>query len=87
MSYTLSYLHLQHHLQFNYRQSYCSKNPPPVLRMEHKRLDPVERSVREGFDDLKINIQCRSDFVAMGITDNRETAKEVKQLVEDARYY
>ena len=54
--------------------------------MERTRIDPAERSVREGFDDLKINIQRLSDFVAIEITNNRETAKEVKQLVEDVRY-
>ena len=49
-------------------------------------MDPVQRSVKEGFDDLKVNIQCLAYFMAFGITDNRETAKEVKQLVDDVHY-
>ena len=58
----------------------------PALRMDRKRIDSIERSVDEGFIDLKINIQHLSDFVFVGITYNRETVKEVKQLVEDVRY-
>ena len=54
--------------------------------MDRKRIDSIERSVDEGFIDLKINIQHLSDFVFVGITYNRETAKEVKQLVDDVRY-
>ena len=57
-----------------------------MLSMEHRRMDHVQRSVKEGFDDLKVNIQRLADFVAIEITDNRETAKEVKQLVEDVHY-
>ena len=49
-------------------------------------MDLVQQSVKEGFDDFKVNIQSLADFVAVGITNNRETAKEVKQLVEDVRY-
>ena len=50
--------------------------------MDRRGVDPVQRNVKEGFDDLKVNIQRLADFVAVGITDNRETAKEVKKLVE-----
>ena len=71
---------------FHFIESYCSKNLPPVLRMDLRRIVSIKRSVDEGLIDLKINIQCLSDFVAIRITDNRETAKEVKQLVEDVRY-
>ena len=35
---------------------------------------------------MKVNIQCLVDFVAVGIIDNRETTKEVNQLVDDVRY-
>ena len=49
-------------------------------------MDLVHRSVKEGFDDLKVNIQHLANFVAVGITDSGETAKEVKQLVDDVRY-
>ena len=54
--------------------------------MDHRRIDSIERKVDEGFIDMKINIQFLSEFVAIGITNNRETAKEVKQLVEDVHY-
>ena len=54
--------------------------------MDCRRIDSIERSVDEGFIDRKINIQPLSEFVAIEITDNREIAKEVKQLVEDVRY-
>lgn len=47
--------------------------------MDRRRID-------DGFVDLKINIQRLSDIVAIEITDGRETAKEVKQLVDDVRY-
>ena len=57
-----------------------------MSNMERRGMDPVQRTVKEGFDDLKVNIQCLTDFVVVGIIDNRETAKEVKQLVEDVRY-
>ena len=49
-------------------------------------MDPVQRSVKEGFDELKVNIQHLADFVDVGITDNREITKEVKQLVDDVHY-
>ena len=35
---------------------------------------------------MKFNIQLLVDFVGIGIIDNRETAKEVKPLVDDVRY-
>ena len=54
--------------------------------MKQRGMDLVQRTVREGFDDLKVNIRCLADFVATGITDNRETTKEVKQLVDDNKY-
>ena len=57
-----------------------------MLRMDRRRMDPIERSVKEGFDDLKVNIQHLLDFVTIGITDNRETAKEVKQLIDEVSY-
>ena len=53
--------------------------------MDRKGMDPVQHSFKEGFDDLKVNIQRLADFMAVGITDNRETANEVKQLVDDVR--
>ena len=49
-------------------------------------MDPVQCSVKESFDDLKVNIRCLEDFVAVGISDNREMTKDVKQLVDDVRY-
>ena len=49
-------------------------------------MDLVQRTVKEGFDALKVNIQCLTDFVVVGITDNRETTKEVRQLMDDVRY-
>ena len=42
--------------------------------------------IGEGIIDLKRNIQCLSDFMEVGIVDNRESAKVVKQLGEDVRY-
>ena len=47
--------------------------------MERRRID-------EGFIDMNINIQRLSDIVSIGITDSRETANEVKQLVDDVCY-
>ena len=35
---------------------------------------------------MKINIQHLSDIVSIGITYSKETAKEIKQLVDDVRY-
>ena len=54
------------------------KGLPLALKMDRRRID-------EGFIDMKINIQRLPDIVAIGITDSRETAKEVKQLVDDVR--
>ena len=72
--------------RINLRQLYCGKNLLPVLNMDRKRIDAIERSFDEGFIDLKINIERLSNFVAVEIIDNRDTAKEVKELVEDVRY-
>ena len=47
--------------------------------MDHRRIN-------EGLINLKINVQHLSDFVAIGIIDNRSTSKEVKNLVDDVRY-
>ena len=54
--------------------------------MDRRRIDPVERSIREGFDNLETKIRHMSDFVAIGILDSKNTAKDVKQLVEDVCY-
>ena len=54
--------------------------------MDRRWIDPIERSIREGFNNLKTNIRRLLDFVAIGILDIRETAKDVKQLMEDVRY-
>ena len=35
---------------------------------------------------MKVNIQHLADFVAVGITDNKETTKDAKQLADDVRY-
>ena len=59
-----------------------NNNPPPLFGMEHRGMDLVQRSVKEGFDDLKVNIQRHADFVVVGISDNREMTKENKQLVD-----
>ena len=39
-----------------------------------------------GLADLKVNIQRLYDIVAIGIVDNRETAKEFKKLVDEVNY-
>ena len=39
-----------------------------------------------GLVDMKVNIQRLYDIVAIGIMDNRETAKEVKNLVDVVGY-
>ena len=54
--------------------------------MELRGMDLVQRSFKEGFDDLKVNIQRLVYFVVVGITDNREMTKEVKQVVDDVQY-
>ena len=61
-----------------FKKSYCGKDLLLVLNMDHGRIDAIERSVDEGFINLKINIQCLLDFMAVGITDNIETATKVK---------
>ena len=58
-----------------FSQNLRSNNPPPLFGMERKSMDPVQRSVKEGFDDLKVNIQRLADFMVVGITNNRETTK------------
>ena len=55
------------------------KGQPPALEMDHGRNNV-------GLADLKVNIQCLYDIVAIGIMDNRETAKEVKKLVDEVSY-
>ena len=40
----------------------------------------------DGLADLKVNIQCLYEMVAIGIMDNRGTAKEVKNLVDVVGY-
>ena len=39
-----------------------------------------------GLTDLKVNIQCLYDIVAIGNMDNREIDKEVKILVDVVKY-
>ena len=39
-----------------------------------------------GLTDLKANLQCLYEIVAIGIMDNRETTKEVKKLVDVVEY-
>ena len=40
----------------------------------------------EGLTDLKVNIRRLYEMVAIGIMDNRETAKEIKNLVDVVGY-
>ena len=47
--------------------------------MDHRRNEG-------GFNDLKINIQRLYEIVSIGITNNREVAKEVKKLVDEVNY-
>ena len=57
----------------------CGKGQPPTQEMDRGR-DNV------GLADLKVNLRCLYDIVAIGIMDNRETAKEVKKLVDAVSY-
>ena len=56
-----------------------SKGQLPALEMDRERNNV-------GLADLKVNIQRLYDIVAIGIMDNRETAKEVKKLVDEVSY-
>ena len=40
----------------------------------------------EGIAELKVNIRCLYEMVAIGIMDARETTKEVKNLVDIVGY-
>ena len=55
------------------------KGHPHIQEMDHGR-DNV------GLADLKVNIQRLYEMVAIGIMDSRETAKEVKTLVDVVGY-
>ena len=67
-------------------QNLRSSNLPPLVDMERRGMDPIQRNVKEVLDDLKINIQGLADFMDVGVAENRETKKYVKQLVDDVRY-
>ena len=47
-------------------------------------MDHIRENV--SLADLKVNIQCLYEMVAIGIMDSRETAKEVKNLVDVVDY-
>ena len=57
------------------------------LGQDFHQIQEMERTgENEGLADLKVNIRRLYEMVAIGIMDNRETAKEVKNLVDVVGY-
>ena len=54
------------------------------LSSGQERMDHAGENA--GLADLKENLLCLYEMVATGIMDSRETAKEVKNLVDVAGY-